>query len=123
MSKVGNLLRLAAVEDVTNSVDVWTFDPPATPPAQGTGTTTVIAAPPPAASVVTSVGTALVSQTATSTGETTTSVKPTGVHHISRAAREAQAHAALLFHRRQVVAAQRRHALAVRLRQSDTREM
>src|SRR5262249_2607156 len=33
VSKVGGFLRLAAVEDVTNSVDVWTFNENPPPPA------------------------------------------------------------------------------------------
>ena len=57
VTQVGTLLRFAAVEDVTNSVDVWTFDPPATS-AASVGQ----------AASSTSIGTVVDTQTGTSAG-------------------------------------------------------
>ncbi len=63
VTNVGGLLRLAAVEDITNSVDVWSFetDPPAASASAATAVSTATAvAPAPAvasASTATSVAT------------------------------------------------------------------
>jgi uncharacterized protein (TIGR03118 family) len=120
VSKEGNLLRLAAVEDVTNSVDVWTFDPPATS-FQATGPSTVIAAPAStAASAVTGMGTSLDSQSATSAGSTSTHEKTTGAHHASHATRKEHSHSAAPFHRRHGLGSRQRLNLAVRHRHSET---
>jgi uncharacterized protein (TIGR03118 family) len=102
VSKVGSLLRLAAVEDGTNSVDVWTFDPPArtvAPVTHAGGSTSMGTVGDPttgtAASTTQSSGTtgspasSTASNTGSSVGVTTKHGKHARVTDLSRATRHA----------------------------------
>ena len=120
VSNVGGLLRLAAAEDATNSVDVWTFQTGGFSPDKP-GDSTVIAAPPPAPGT-TSPGTGLGSPNGTTAtappansagGATPTNGNGAGVDPLVVATHHEDVRSAL-FGRRHGVAVRRKHQPVVR---------